>query len=80
MKIICDKENPIMMVPLFVQWSIHRCNLKDCRNKPFAIVAGLSKEVPAFGMCKHHLDEAQNTKGKYAFTLEFNKIEAEIKF
>ena len=71
MNIICDEENPIMMIPLFTQWRIDKCHLSSCENKPFAIITGASDEVPAFGMCKHHLDEARATKGKYKFTLQF---------
>lgn len=72
MKIICDEENPIMMIPLFVQWGVNRCNIKDCSEKPFSIITDASKEAPIFGMCEKHLKEAMATKGKYKLNLEFN--------
>lgn len=72
MKIICDEENPIMMIPLFVQWGVKRCNIKNCNNKPFSIITGVSNEAPVFGMCKNHLDDARATNGDYHLSLEFD--------
>lgn len=72
MNIICDQENPIMMIPLFVQWGVKRCNIKDCSEKPFSIITDASKEAPIFGMCKKHLEEARATKGNYHLSLEFD--------
>lgn len=34
MKIIRDEEmGGIMMIPLFQQWGVNRCNIKDCTEK-----------------------------------------------
>lgn len=68
MNIIRDDElGGLMMIPLFQQWHINRCNLKDCKEKPTTI---LGVQGGKFGMCEKHYKEFSKTKGKVTLTLE----------
>jgi hypothetical protein len=70
MNIIRDDELfGLMMIPLFQQWNIHRCNIKDCKEKPTTIITGIP-DVPIFGMCEKHYDECKKA-GKINHTLDF---------
>ena len=69
MNIIRDDEmGGLMMIPLFVQWNIHRCNIKGCQEKPTTIITGT--EAGMFGMCETHYNECKNA-GKINHTIEF---------
>lgn len=71
MSIIRDEETfGLMMIPLFQQWNIHRCNMKNCKEKPTTIITG-TKAGP-FGMCEKHFLEGKE-KGTMKLELEFNK-------
>ena len=72
MNIIRDDEmGGLMMIPLFQQWNVHRCNIKDCREKPTTIITGT--EAGIFGMCEKHYTEGKE-KGEMKLELEFNKL------
>lgn len=69
MQIIRDEEmNGIMMIPLFQQYGLHRCNVKDCKNKHTTIIIGLADIT--FALCELHYNEAKANK-KINCTLEF---------
>lgn len=71
--IIRDEElRGIMMIPLLSQWNIHRCNVRDCRDKPTTIIAGVIEN--AFGLCEDHYTESKET-GKLAYTLDFFELD-----
>ena len=58
MKIIRDEEfGGVMMIPLFCDWKINRCNMRDCVNKPTTIITGAHEKVPAFGLCENHYQQ-----------------------
>jgi hypothetical protein len=68
MNIIRDEEMfGLMMIPLFTQWNIHRCNIKGCTEKPTTICV---HEKATFGMCEKHYQEGKN-KGTMKLELEF---------
>lgn len=70
MSIIRDEEMcGLMMIPLFQQWNIHRCNLKGCKDKVTTIITGT--EAGVFGMCEKHYQEGKN-KGTMKLELEFD--------
>lgn len=67
MNIIRDNElNGIMMIPLFLQWGIKRCNVKDCKERHTTILTGT--EVGAIGLCEKHYADVK--KGKVDFIIE----------
>ena len=73
MNVIRDEElGGIMMIPLLIQWNIHRCNVRDCRNKPTTIITGVIED--AFGLCEEHYKESKKS-GKLAYTLDFFRLE-----
>ena len=70
MNIIRDDELAgLMMIPLFNQWNINRCNIKYCKEKPTTIITSIP-DVPTFGMCEKHYNECKKA-GKINHTLEF---------
>ena len=69
MNVIRDEEmSGLMMIPLFNQWNIHRCNIKGCTEKPSTIITGT--EAGIFGICEKHYQEGKN-KGVMKLELEF---------
>lgn len=76
MKVIRDEDAwGLMMIPLFVDWHILRCNVKDCTEKPSTIIAGAGENVPAFGLCEKHYQESVE-KGELEYTLIFDDFDA----
>jgi hypothetical protein len=74
MKIIRDEVmTGILMIPLFQQYGIKRCNVKDCKEKPSTIVtecvdsAGYRLD---FALCEVHYQECKQS-GKIDYSLEF---------
>jgi hypothetical protein len=68
MKIIRDEEMfGIMMIPLFQQWNIHRCNIIGCKEKPTTICI---HDKATFGLCENHYQEGKS-KGEMKMQLEF---------
>lgn len=76
MKIIRDEECAgIMMIPLLVDWHVRRCNVKGCTEKPNTIITQAAPDVPVFGLCEQHFQQA-NVEGGTKFSLEFNDYDA----
>ena len=76
MNIIRDEETfGLFMIPLFVDWNIRRCNVKDCTEKPTTIVTGAQEGVPAFGLCEHHYQESKEL-GRFEYKLIFDDFDA----
>jgi len=78
MKIIRDEECfGLMMIPLFCQWNIKRCNVEGCCEKPttIIIVQGVAPDIPLCGFCEKHFQEANVPNGAN-FTLEFDDFDA----
>lgn len=72
MNIIRDDEmGGLMMIPLFYQWRINRCNVKGCHEKPTTIISGLI--ATNFGLCEKHYVECKK-KEKTEFDLDFNEL------
>ena len=70
MNVIRDEDfGGLMMIPLFQQWNVDRCNVKGCKGKHTTIIAGIP-DVPKFGLCEKHYSECKET-GKLKFELEF---------
>lgn len=75
MKAIRDNDwFGIAMIPLFADWEIRRCNVKDCKEKPTTIITEVL-ENQAFGLCETHYQEALS-KGKLEATLIFDDFDA----
>ena len=69
MNIIRDEEmGGLMMIPLFQQWNVHRCNVRDCKEKQTTIITGVLDNP--FGLCEKHYSECKE-KGELTYTLEF---------
>ena len=70
MKIIRDEDmGGLMMIPLFQQYSINLCNIKDCKDKATTICV---HEEATFGLCEKHYFEAKDAgtmKLQLSFTL-----------
>jgi hypothetical protein len=72
MEIIRDEElGGIMMIPLFQQYGINRCNIKDCKEKETTICI---HEQANFGLCEKHYQEGKDA-GTMKLQLEFNDHE-----
>lgn len=71
MNIIRDEECfGLMMIPLFQQWRILRCNVKNCKEKPTTIITGIIEQK--IGLCEKHYIESKKAK-KFKYTLDFNQ-------
>lgn len=69
MNIIRDEEmGGLMMIPLFQQWNVTRCNVKDCKEKHTTIITGAHEK--ALGMCEKHFTEGKEA-GKMKYIFEF---------
>lgn len=69
MKIIRDNQlNGLLMIPLYNQYGITRCNVRDCKEKQTTIVTELTERP--FGLCESHYEEF-STKGEIKCTLNF---------
>lgn len=76
MKIIRDDEfGGIVMIPLFVDWGVRRCNVEGCTDKPTTIVQGIAEDIPLCGFCEECFQE-MNTPGGMNVTLEFDNFDA----
>ena len=68
MEIIRDEEMfGIMMIPLFQQYGITRCNIKNCKEKHTTICV---HEQANFGLCEKHYQEGKES-GTIKLQLEF---------
>jgi hypothetical protein len=76
MQVIRDEENfGLMMIHLFFQWGVRRCNVDGCTEKPSTIIAGAVENCPAIGMCETHYQGAmkaceQGNPVTYTFTFD----------
>lgn len=69
MQIIRDNElSGILMIPLFSQYNINRCNIKDCTEKPTTVCI---HEIATFGICEKHYQQ-YNEAGTVNLSLEFD--------
>lgn len=76
MEIIRDEEfGGLTMIPLFCDWSIKRCNVKDCHNKPTTIVTRITPDIPQCGLCEAHFQELNSPDG-IEVTLVFDDFDA----
>ena len=76
MKVIRDEEGlGIFMIPLFVDWKIRRCNVKDCKEKPTTIISQLAEGAPMSGWCEKHYQDFK-TSGRFDGTLIFDDYDA----
>lgn len=78
MRIIRDEEfGGVMMIPLFVDWGIRRCNVAGCTNKPNTIIANVDvgNGRQCFGLCEEHFQQG-NVPGGTEYHLEFDDFDA----
>jgi len=76
MRVIRDEETfGLMMIPLFVDWGIRRCNVKGCTNKPSTIISQLSPDAPTSGWCEECY-QAFKESGRFEGTLVFDDYDA----
>ena len=72
MEIIRDEEiNGLMMIPLFSQLGVTRCNVRDCKEKQTTIITGATEQP--FGLCEKHYNECKKS-GKLNYTLDFCEV------
>ena len=70
MNVIRDEEMAgLMMIPLFNQYDLHRCNVKDCKEKQTTIVTGLTPYP--FALCEDHYNEFK-AKDEIKCTIEYD--------
>jgi len=75
MRIIRDEEfGGIMMIPLFCDWKVRRCNVAGCRNKPTTIITQC-EDAPIYGLCEEHFQSA-NKPGGATLSLEWDDFDA----
>ena len=76
MKIIRDEDTGgLMMIPLFVDWNIRRCNVVACPKKPNTIITNCGPDVPIVGLCETHFQEG-NADGGTKYSLEWDDYDA----
>ena len=76
MQIIRDEETfGLFMIPLFHDWKVKRCNVKDCTDKPTTIITQLAEGAPVSGWCENHYQDFKNT-GTFEGTLIFDDFDA----
>ena len=74
MTIIRDEETTgLFMIPLFCDWNIRRCNVKDCQTPPTTIITQVI-DAP-FGLCENHYQGVVKAR-EYNFTLVFDDFDA----
>lgn len=72
MNVIRDEEmRGLMMIPLFHQYGVHYCHVKDCHHKATTLLI----DVPyagIVGICEDHYLEAK-AAGKWKLSLDMTK-------
>ena len=58
----------LMMIPLFSQLGVNRCNVRDCHEKPTTIITGVTEQP--FGLCEKHYNECKESD-KISYTLDW---------
>ena len=77
MEIIRDEECAgILMIPLFAEWRVKRCNFVDCKEKPNTIIKNGHPKAPVFGLCEKHY-QLGNKPGGGTMRLEFDNYAKE---
>lgn len=77
MNIIRDEEGcGVMMIPLFCDWGVKRCNVKNCTEKPTTIITGAHPDAPVIGMCEKHFQAANQPDGGKTYTFVFDDFDA----
>jgi hypothetical protein len=72
MNIIRDEEtHGLFMIPLFHQYGIHYCHVKDCPYKASTILTDIPF-ADAIGICEYHYQQAK-TAGKWNLSLDLSK-------
>lgn len=72
MNIIRDEDfHGFYMIPLFHQYGIHYCSVKDCPYKASTILTGIPG-ADAVGICEYHYQEAK-AAGKWKLSLDLAK-------
>lgn len=74
MQVIHAGPNDIYTWALCIDWHIRRCNVKDCTNRPDAIISGAAPDVPTFGCCEEHYQAI--AAGHFDCTLIFDDFDA----
>lgn len=65
-----------MMIPLFVDWGIKRCNVVACREKPNTIITDAGPDVPVFGLCEADFQKGSQDDGGVNYSLEWDDFDA----
>jgi hypothetical protein len=77
MNIIRDEEyGGIMMIPLFCDWGVKRCNVKGCKKEPSTIITQLQPDLPPVGLCEDHFQAANKPDGGKKYTFVFDGFDA----
>ncbi len=72
MNIIRDEEaHGLFMIPLFHQYGIHYCNVKDCPHKASTILTDVPS-ADTIGICEGHYQEAK-AAGKWKLSIDLAK-------
>jgi hypothetical protein len=75
MNIIRDEECfGLMMIPLFIDWHVRRCNVENCKENPSTIVTGI-EDCPPIGLCEEHFQAANQGVG-VTYTFEWDDFDA----
>jgi hypothetical protein len=76
MKIIRDNQlNGLLMISLFQQHNISRCNVDECNQKPSTIITDCvadNGDTLDFALCEFHFMEAK-VKGRIDYHLTFEQ-------
>ncbi len=77
MNIIRDKEmGGLAMIPLFCDWHVKRCNVKDCTDVPTTIITGSHPKLPVIGMCEKHFQAANQPDGGQTYSFITDDFDA----
>lgn len=72
MNVIRDEEmHGLMMIPLFHQYGVHYCHVKDCSHKATTLLTDIP-DVGIVGICEGHYLEAK-AAGKWKLSLDMGK-------
>jgi len=67
MQIIRDEQR-VFMIPIFTQYDITRCNIKDCKELHTTVCL---HELAIFGLCEKHYKEFSAEDKEVKISLEF---------
>ena len=70
MTVIKDNElGGLLMIPIWEQYNLHRCNVRGCKNKQRVFIPDLAEQP--FALCEHHYNEFKS-KGEINCILDFD--------